>query len=873
MFYRSLTIQIEGLQDTFYFGGQWFEAGGWTEDRPQSISREQCVVKLESKGSFEGVSGYAHFSTSDRTRTLYLAFSCPVLSSFRFTARVGRMLEDVHELFEKSPEADRPGSGMRRAEGCAWELTSFEEMNVQTGIYTVRLLALPRNLARPLSWSPDLPQEVADARLCRSVQPESEEAKSTSTSGRRYVVEVDNRSRKCFQYDGSWFESGGWVDDKPVQRLEPYTVTTLSFASNEVFHGVCGLAWFVNDDEYDTYFSVALSNPVAQRSTFNAWAGPPPQDLFQELYSAPTLSSMDGPQVPEGRGCAWNVVDLGDRDVSIYIRVLILKDLAPMDPLAYPPRVYPPAQAGDLAPMDPLASSASSTALQVADHEDQENFLLNWTRPRDCFQGLDSGMKAVGAGVLAGSAALTVIPALSAYNDGVKGFCIGLARGIGTAACLTMGGALAGVTQVVRGVANTPAAIQKTQAGKVWNAEEGAWVDDFINLRAEAAGLASAPDREDSDGDAERSTAGGSSGSSKKAVRDTAYYDLLGVKSDASDAAIKKAYYKAALLCHPDKNPGDPEAIVRFQQLSDAYQVLSNSSLRQTYDEFGEKAMQEHAELGKMDPTIFFTALFGAQKFNMYVGEFFVAQEVKWLCSERTKKAPTLWTFKKQRKMRRRQFQREMTCATSLCERLDRYVCRRDKVGFVDEAMREASELGEVSCGRKLLNTIGQVYVTCAEQFFTILRGNLTVESQLAHIRESSRATQAKLSTMGSIGGVLMVAGRLHNMAPLKDKEEDQNEEEHTKFSQELEESLPVFLEAMWTVSVMDIESTIKGVCDKILKDISVPWQLRYRRAQSLLWLGRAFRDAGQSDGKEFATPQAARDKIVEAMIQTKQSN
>lgn len=67
------------------------------------------------------------------------------------------------------------------------------------------------------------------------------------------------------------------------------------------------------------------------------------------------------------------------------------------------------------------------------------------------------------------------------------------------------------------------------------------------------------------------------------------YYQVLGVKRDASDKEIKQAYRRLARKLHPDLNPGDKTAEAKFKEVNAAYQVLSDAEKRKKYDRYGDQ--------------------------------------------------------------------------------------------------------------------------------------------------------------------------------------------------------------------------------------------------------------------------------------------
>ena len=73
------------------------------------------------------------------------------------------------------------------------------------------------------------------------------------------------------------------------------------------------------------------------------------------------------------------------------------------------------------------------------------------------------------------------------------------------------------------------------------------------------------------------------------------YYEVLGIDRNASASEIKKAYRKLAKKYHPDTNPGDKEAEAKFKEVTEAYEILSDSEKKAQYDQYGHAAFEQGA--------------------------------------------------------------------------------------------------------------------------------------------------------------------------------------------------------------------------------------------------------------------------------------
>ena len=111
-----------------------------------------------------------------------------------------------------------------------------------------------------------------------------------------------------------------------------------------------------------------------------------------------------------------------------------------------------------------------------------------------------------------------------------------------------------------------------------------------------------------------RSTRGRPAGMAKRC-----YYETLEVERTANDGVLKTSFRKLAMKWHPDRNPGDKDAEVRFKEINEAYDVLKDPQKRAAYDRFGHAAFEQGGMGGGMHG---FGADFGSAFSDIFEGIF-----------------------------------------------------------------------------------------------------------------------------------------------------------------------------------------------------------------------------------------------------------
>ncbi|CAJ1953462.1 unnamed protein product [Cylindrotheca closterium] len=494
--------------------------------------------------------------------------------------------------------------------------------------------------------------------------------------------------------------------------------------------------------------------------------------------------------------------------------------------------------------------------------------LFKKSKPKNLADGLGQGVNNIVGGALGGVGIAVLAPTagfaagmkrggiLGGIAGGTGGVVVGAIGGVG----MILGGAVSGVTQIVRGAAAQPAAMKAKKDGKWWNENTHEWA--LTNLKE-----TNIPENDDDllKNIKDDLDSAGKPGSASAEVKDTFYYDALEIDTSADPSAIKRRYYILARKYHPDRvGQDDKESADKFKQIAEAYHVLSDPKLRQTYDKEGRDGLSgDKTDINGsgMDPSILMAFLFGSDKFNDYFGR--LATSTSAMLGDSAK-----FSAEDSRTLQERRCTR---LAVKLAEKVEPWV-KDDFEICTTMWATEAVELSKASYGYELVKVLGMAYEVTALQFLGSTESGVGMPSigkwaagQKAKRKQKKAGNQTQVESLRATFNAIQLQQEYEQKI-----KEAKTPEEKAQLEKELEDAAQSsVLSLIWTATVVDITSTIHETCQMLFFDQSVDKESRKKRAKAVKNLGLTLQACPEPIKEKQDAKHVFEEAALAAMVET----